>query len=95
MLTYVEKHGFGTVTIEPDNEFYYYIVHDLETNGRFVVRIHAENSNLVDCWCPDEWHNGFELNKMQNVENLNWKLVDKRLSYTLPTKATILAAPNN
>lgn len=95
MLTYKEKAGFGTVTIEPNDKYWYYIVKDLETRGRFVVRQHVDNPNTIDWWCPNEWHDGFKLDYLCNVENLRWILINKKYSYTLPTKDTCLAYSNN
>lgn len=95
MLTYKKRAGFVTVTIEPDDEFWYYIVDDLETKERFVIRRHITNPNIIDCWCPIEWHNGFELDKMKNVENLYWVMVTKKYTYTLPTKEACLKYSHN
>jgi len=95
MLTYKEKHGFGTVSIEPHDDFFYYCIENVKEHSFMVMRIPKKQSTLCDIWCPNEWQCGFKLANMKNTEDLQWILIKKPFSYTVPTRDACLAYENN
>lgn len=95
MLTYDITHGHVMVTIEPDDDYDYYEIRDMVTNGYFEMRV-KKDSHMCDMWTYDkEWTGPYDLRKMERVEDLQFFKITSRYTSTLPLKKACEQYENN